>query len=95
MPLTRVENVESRATHLRKHGCYRPDRRPGKAQIVSHAVDIAADSAEISLHVDDDQRRILRLKIAIKGPGIRVGRDIPLGHRQTLLLTVPITILFK
>src|ERR1700746_460527 len=38
----------------------RLDRRTGERQVVAHLVDIAADTAEIGLHVDDDQRRVLR-----------------------------------
>ena len=83
------------AAHCREHRRDRLDRRAGKGQIVSHAVDIAADPTKIGLHVDDDQRRICRLEITIIGPGIRVGRDITLRHRQSLVLTVPITPYFN
>jgi len=83
MPLARVEDMEAVAAHYGEHRCDRLDRRAGKTKIVSHAVDIAADAAEIGLHVDDDQRRICRPKIAIIGPGIRIGCDIALGHRST------------
>jgi hypothetical protein len=40
------------------------------------------------------QRRILRPKITVKWPWIWVGGNTPLDHRQTLLLTLPIMILF-
>ena len=84
MPLACVEDVKSLAAHLRKHGRDRSYRRTGEAQIVSHAVDIAADAAEIGLHVDDDQGRVPRAEITIIRPGIRIGRDIALGHRGLL-----------
>ena len=37
----------------------RLDRRAGEREVVAHLVDIAADAAEVGLHVDDDQRRVL------------------------------------
>src|SRR5882724_328753 len=80
MSLAGVKDMEALAAHYGEHSCDRLDRRTGKAQIASHAVDIAADAAEIGLHVDDDQRRVRRPKIAVIGPGIRIGRDIALGH---------------
>ena len=40
MPFASVEDVEPKATHFREHGGDRPDRGTGKAQIVSHAIDI-------------------------------------------------------
>ena len=42
-------------------------------------VDIAARPAEIGLHVDDDQRRVVGPQIAVVGPGIGVGVDVALG----------------
>jgi hypothetical protein len=46
----------------------------------SHLV-LAADTAEIGLHVDDDPcRRILRAEIAIIGPGLGLGLDSAFGH---------------
>ena len=52
--------------------------RSRQAQIVPHPVDIDADPAEIGLHVDDDQRRVLRAQIAVIGPGIGIGRHLTL-----------------
>ena len=86
-----MKDVKSEATHLVQHRCDRADRRTGKAQIVSHAIDIPADTAEIGLHVDDDQRGILRPKVTVKWPGIWVGGNLPLCHRLSPVLTDPIT----
>jgi len=80
MSLAGVKDMETLAAHYGEHSCDRFDRRAGKTEIISHAVDIAADAAEIGLHVDDDQRRVFRPEIAIIGPGIRIGCDIALGH---------------
>src|SRR5208282_6530139 len=93
--LAGVEDMKAGAAHRRKNRRDRLDRRTGKAQIVSHAVDIAADPAEIGLHVDHDQRRVFRQEITIIRPRIRIGRDIALRHRRALVLTVPITTLFS
>src|SRR5882672_8045615 len=59
------KDMEALAAHYNEHSCDRFDRRAGKTEIISHAVDIAADSAKIGLHVDNDKRRVLRLEIAI------------------------------
>jgi hypothetical protein len=94
MPLAGMENVKTQTAHLSEHHYDRFDRCSRQAQIVPHAVDIAADPAEIGLHVDDDQRRIALPEVAVIGPGIRVCCDMPLlCHRQSLVLTVPITAL--
>jgi hypothetical protein len=47
----------------------RRDRRAGQRQIVPHPVDIAADTAEIDLHIDCDEGRILGPQIPLKGQG--------------------------
>jgi hypothetical protein len=55
-------------------------RRAGQREVVSHLVDITADAAKVGLHVDDDQRGVLRAQIAIIGPRVGFGFDVALGH---------------
>jgi len=50
----------------------RPNRRTGQGEIISHFIHVTSFSAEIGLHVDDQDHRILRAQIAIVRPGIRV-----------------------
>ena len=50
-------------------------RRPGERQVIAHLVDIAADAAEIGLHVDDDERGIVGPQRPVERPRIGVGRD--------------------
>src|SRR4029077_14922381 len=54
MPLAVVEAMEAVLARYREPLWDRFDGRTGKTKIVPHAVDIAADAAEIGLHVDDD-----------------------------------------
>ena len=76
MALAGVENVEALGPHPRQRALDRLDRRAGQRQVVAHLVDIAADPAEVGLHVDDDERGILRTKVAVVGPGIGIGGDV-------------------
>ena len=85
--LASVQDMKSAAPHRCKHPRNRRDRRAGQRQIVSHPVDIAADTTEIDLHIDYDESRILP-QVPIERPGIRVGRDIPFGHGAIHLLTL-------
>ena len=56
------------------------DRCAGQRQIVAHLVDVAADSAEIGLHVDDDQRAVAGPQVAIPGPEIGTVRHVLVRH---------------
>ena len=58
----------------------RLDRRAREREVVAHLVDIAADAAEVGLHVDDDERGVLRPQVAVVGPGIGIGLHVTLGH---------------
>ena len=60
MAFPRVQNVEALVTHHSKHALQRLDRLACEAQIEPHLVAVAAVAAEIGLHVNDDQRRVLR-----------------------------------
>jgi hypothetical protein len=55
-----VDDVKALRAHRREQFLDRFDRRPGQRQVISHLVDIATDAAKVGLHVDDDQRGILR-----------------------------------
>ena len=75
-----VKDVKALRAHRREHALDRLDRRARQRQVVAHLVDIAADAAEVGLHVDDDERGVLRLQFAIIGPGIGIGRDVAFRH---------------
>ncbi len=60
MALARMDDVVALGAHRRQH---RPIGSIGalhQRQVVAHRVDVAALAAEIGLHVDDDQRRVVR-----------------------------------
>ena len=80
MSLAGVDDVKALLAHHREQLLDRLDRRAGQRQVIAHLVDIAADAAEIGLHVDDDERGVLRAQIAIIGPRIGFGFDVALGH---------------
>ena len=80
--LARVDDRDSRRARIAPSTrADRLDRRAGQREVVAHAVDIAALAAEIGLHVDDDQRRVVGAQVAVPGPGVGVGGDVMLGHR--------------
>ena len=79
MAFAGVDDVEALRARGGKRALDRLDRRTGQRQIVAHLVDIAADPAEVGLHVDDDQRGIFRPKIAVIRPKIGIGGDVALG----------------
>ena len=82
MSLAGVEDVVALGAHGGEHAADRLDRRAGERQVVAHLVDIAAGAAEIGLHVDDDERRVVGAESAVKGPGIGVGRYEDLARRD-------------
>jgi hypothetical protein len=83
MTLARVHKMKPAAPHGTQHRRDRRYRRAGQREIIPHPVDIAADAAEIELHIDYDESRILGPQIPIERPGIRVGRDVPFGHTRS------------
>ena len=84
--LAGVDDVKALRAHRRQQLLDRLDRRAGQRQVVAHLVDIAADAAEIGLHVDDDQRGVLRAQVAVIGPRIGFGFQIALGHGTVSLV---------
>ena len=81
MPFPRVNDRVAQRPHRREQLSDRRDRRAGQRQVIAHLVHIAANAAEIGLHVDDDQRRVRGLQGTVVGPGIRIRRDRCHGHR--------------
>jgi hypothetical protein len=75
-----VDDVKTLRAHHREQLLDRLDRRPREREVIAHLVDIAADAAEIGLHVDDDERGVLRPQVAVVGPGVGLGFDEALGH---------------
>ena len=88
MAFAGVDDVEALGARGGERALDRLDRRAGQRQVVAHLVDIAADAAEIGLHVDDDQRGVLRTQIAVIRPGIGIGGDVAL--RRSCFPCVPI-----
>ncbi|EGE55512.1 hypothetical protein RHECNPAF_9300166 [Rhizobium etli CNPAF512] len=76
MALARVDDVIALGAHGGQHAFDRLDRRLDERQVITHVIDIAALAAEIRLHVDDDEGRVLRSQIAVIRPGIGVRIDI-------------------
>ncbi|OIQ64530.1 hypothetical protein GALL_539200 [mine drainage metagenome] len=83
--LTGMNDVETLRAHHGEQPLDRLDRGARQRQVVSHLVDVAADAAEIGLHVDDDERGVLRPQIAVIRPCIGLGLQIALGHGLSLV----------
>ena len=75
MALAGVEDVIALGAHRGEQRGDRLDRRAGEREVVAHRVDIAALSAEVGLHVDDDERGVFRPPVAVIGPRIGIGGD--------------------
>src|ERR1700730_12345271 len=80
MALAGVKNMKARRAHRGEGRFDRLDRRARQRQVVAHAVHLAADTAEVGLHVDDDQRRVLRAQVAVVGPSTGVGCNVAFSH---------------
>ena len=91
-----AKHVKAALPHGGEHAPDRFDRRARQRQVVTRAVDMAADAAEIGLLGDDDQRGVLRSRIAVIGPRIRVRlhvnftqcRLLPPARRYRYLMTL-------
>src|SRR5262249_54879461 len=75
MALPRVKDVVPFGAHRLQRCRDRLDRRAGQREIIAHLVDIAAFAAEIGLHVDDDDRGVVRTQFAVARPGIGIRID--------------------
>ena len=84
MALAGMDDVKALAAHHREQPLDRLDRGACQRQVVSHFIDIAADAAEVGLHVDDDQRGIFGAQVAVVGPRIGLGFYVALGHGFSL-----------
>src|SRR5208282_1457246 len=60
MAFAGMKDMEAIGARRSKRAPDRLDRRARQREVVAHLVDIAADAAEIGLHVDDDQDSVLR-----------------------------------
>src|SRR3984957_16087770 len=84
MPLAGMDHMKALEARGREDLFDRFDRRAGEREVVAHLVDIAADTAKVGLHVDNDQRGVLRPQVAIIRPRIRVSGDVALQCRTFL-----------
>src|SRR5271155_6229465 len=89
MPLARVNDEVALRPRRFEQRPDRLDRRAGQRNVVTHRIDIPALAAEVGLHVDDDDRGVLRPPVAVVRPGIGIGVE----RRQGLVLISPSTIL--
>src|SRR5208282_6636569 len=85
MALAGMKDMEALGAGRRERALDRLDRRARQREVVAHLVDVAADTTEIGLHVDDDQDGILRAKIAVVRPKVRIGGHVT--FRRFALLT--------
>src|ERR1700685_1149172 len=84
MPFTRVHYHQSwHAPHQGQQSADGLDCCAGKADIVTHLVDVAALSTEIDLHVNYDERYRGRFDHAVKRPAIRLSFDFECFHVST------------
>src|SRR5260221_11881668 len=79
MALAGMDHMPAGLARRRQQPLDRLDRRAGEREVVAHLVDIAADAAEIGLHVDDDQRSVVGPELAVPRPGIGAGFHVH-GH---------------
>lgn len=63
------------SAHHAEQLCNGCDRRAGQGEVIAHAVDIATVTAEVDLHIDDDQHRVVGPQFAVIGPRIGIGFD--------------------
>jgi hypothetical protein len=80
MAFAGVDDVVARFAHRRQYGLDRCYGRAREREVVAHLVDVAADAAEIGLHVDDDERGVVRREAAVIRPGIGIGGDEGAGR---------------
>jgi hypothetical protein len=85
MTLAGVNDVKVGRTHRTQDAADRLDRRAREREIVPHLVDVPALAAEIDLHVDDDERCVLRAQIAVVGPGVGIGGYIAPARGASLV----------
>ena len=72
MALTRVHNVKTFRACLAKNTLNWRDWRARQRKVVAHLVDVATFTAEIGLHIDNQDDRVIGSKVAVVGPGVRV-----------------------
>ncbi len=69
MAFAGMDDGEAQRAHRGEQRLDRLDGRTGQCQVVTHAVHVAADAAEIGLHVDHDQGCVVRMQLTVPGPG--------------------------
>ena len=65
------------------------DRRAGEREVITHLIDIATDTQDIGLHVDDDHGGVRWPQVAVPRPGIGAGVDKSLGHAPVSYRVTP------
>jgi len=75
MTFARVQDQVAAGAHPVEDAADRLDARARQPDVVAEQIDVAALAAEVRLHVDDDQRRVVGAEVAVPGPGIRIAGD--------------------
>ena len=86
VPLARVQDREAGRPHLVQHAADGIDARARQTDVVAEQVDVTALAAKIGLHVDDDQRGVVRAQLAVPGPGVWISRNEPGGRAHPSLI---------
>src|ERR1039458_8799353 len=80
-----MDDMIAFCAHRGEHRLDRYDRGAREREVISHLVDIAAVTAKIGLHVDDDEHRIGRTETPVEGPGIGIGGNMQLFSHKSWL----------
>ena len=81
MSFSSVHDVKTELSHGIEDPLNRFEGSPRHRKIISHPINVASLAAEVRLHVDYQEYRILRPEVAVIGPGIGVGFDVLFVHR--------------
>lgn len=81
MALTGVNDGKPLLAHHPQHSLNRLDGGTGEGKVVAHLIDVAPLTAEIGLHIDNDQGRIFGAQITVKRVRIGVSGNIA-SHGQ-------------
>src|SRR5579871_205154 len=76
VPLARVDDRVAARAHAGQDASDRLDAGARQTDVVAEQIDVAALAAEVGLHVDHHQRRVLAPEIAVPGPGIWIAGDV-------------------
>ncbi len=82
MAFAGVKDVVAERTRGSEDALDGADGCAGERKVVAHFIHIPAWTAEIRLHVDDEEDGVFRAQIAVIGPRIGIGFDGAGGHMR-------------